>query len=177
MEEKYNILDNLKKSAKPEIPEGFFDNFHSKMSGLIEGETSDIQFQKSSKPEVPKDFFANFSADLMNKIETEETTTQIPERVWPMKLIGFVSAVAACALIFFMIQPDNEVEIAEVTVESEQVEEEQVESYLAFLDEDEIVDFLLENEDIEITDELTDDEEDEYYFLEEDIEELYLEDL
>lgn len=175
MEANYDILNQLKKTARPEVPENFFNSFHSKLTEKIE--SSGLDVKKNDLPEVPKDFFANFSSDLMNKIESEETDQQTPVRVWPMKLIGFVSAVAACALIFFMIQPEDETEFAQITTDSDQIEEEQVDSYLAFLDEAEIVDFLMENEDIEITDELTDDEEDEYYFLEEDLEELYLEDL
>lgn len=177
MEEKYNILDQLKRTAKPEVPEGFFERSPSKILGQIEGLSDDIQIQKRKQAEVPADFFENFSGNLMEKIKSEESAQSEPTRVWPMKLVGFVTAVAACALIFFIVQPSEEEEaLAETTTEYE-VEDENVDSYLAYLDEDEIVDFLLENEDIEIGDELTEEEEDEYYFLEEDLEELYFEGL
>lgn len=179
MEEKFNILDQLKKTAKPSVPEGYFENFYSKLE--LEGDFNEsaIGLNKKDKPEVPSDFFANFSADLMDKIKEQEDETAEPERVWPLKLVGFVTAVAACALIFFMLKPTNEGQTLAETVDNEvtETEEQHVDTYLAYLDEDEIVDFLLENDDIEIANEFTEAEEDEYYFLEEDIEELYREDL
>ena len=180
MEEKFNILDNLKKTAKPSVPAGYYENFYSKLDLADDMNESAIGLNKKVKPEVPSDFFANFSTNLMDKIKEEEEKTIEPARVWPLKLVGFVTAVAACALIFFMIQPEDQGQVlADTTLspDTELEEEEKMESYLAYLDEDEIVDFLIENEDIEITEEFTEAEEDEYYFLEEDLEELYFENL
>ena len=51
------------------------------------------------------------------------------------------------------------------------------EAYLAFLDEDELIDFLVENDDIELDTEDSEDEEDLYFLVDGEIEDFYLEDL
>ena len=106
-----------------------------------------------------------------------------------MKVVGFVSAVAACLLVMFYVMPNNE---SEETAEVEPVIETTAEplnlaetitddEYLAFLDGDDVVDFIIENEDIELDTEVDGiddlDEDDAFYYLDEDIDDLYYDEL
>ena len=64
MAKEKNILDELKKSGKPEIPKGFFENFSDElMAKISEQEAGLDQLKKSAKAEVPDNFFENFKKD------------------------------------------------------------------------------------------------------------------
>jgi hypothetical protein len=186
MEEKFDIFDSLKKIKKPAVPEGFFEKFSDNLSSNIE-DGSDIQgLNKSDKIAVPSGFFDNFSDQLMDKIneQEEQSLSKNKSGIFTLKRLGVVAAVAACVLLIFTVLPNNSDEelTVEVAIESTDDSEQVDEAYLAFLDEDEMIDFLIENDDIDLGDD--DDYEDDlysdddlYYLLGEDIEEYYLEEL
>ncbi|MCB9222647.1 MAG: hypothetical protein H6582_00610 [Crocinitomicaceae bacterium] len=172
MENNKDILDGLKKSQKPEVPHGYFENFSDElMAKIAEKESGLDQFNKVSKPTVPDQFFENFSAELMAKIDPVQ---EKPSRVIAIKIFGFVTAVAACLLVMFTLLP-NDVNTSEAAETNATVTEETIttDELMAFVDEDHIVDFIIENEDINLEMESTD--EDVYYIIEEDIEDYYFE--
>ena len=131
----------------------------------------------------------------MDKINEQETSKETPKtKIFSLRTFGIVAAVAACALLVFNLTPEDEVAqpLADNTDNTEVFEEtdESIdEAYLAFLDEDEMIEFLIENDDIELgqseDEEVSDSEIDEdlytdddlYYLLGEDIEDYYLEEL
>jgi hypothetical protein len=194
MEEKFDIFDSLKKTEKPTVPEGFFTSFSDKLSAKI-GDIANVDgINKSQKAEVPAGFFDNFSDQLMEKINEQETTTEAPKtKTFSLRTFGIVAAVAACALLVFNLTPKDEAPnvVVDNTVDTEVFEETEDESideaYLAFLDEDEMIEFLIENDDIELgeDEEVADTEineelytdDDLYYLLGEDIEDYYLDEL
>ena len=181
MEEKFNILDSLKKSAKPEVPANFFNEFSSNLMKQVSQEQ--LPFKKSDSPEVPAGFFDSFSDQLMDKIAEEEKASATPtppkqsrSKIFFLKITGAV-AVAACLLLLFNLinSEENAVETENVATYSE---EETEDAYLAYLDEQEIVDFLIDNDDIVLEeDELDVEDEDIFYFLDDDIEDYYYEEL
>ncbi len=194
MEEKFDIFDSLKKTEKPAVPEDFFTSFSDKLSAKI-GDNANVDgINKSQKAEVPAGFFDNFSDQLMEKINEQETTTETPKtKIFSLRTFGIVAAVAACALLVFNLTPKDEAPnvVVDNTVDTEVFEETEDESideaYLAFLDEDEMIEFLIENDDIELgeDEEVADTEineelytdDDLYYLLGEDIEDYYLDEL
>ena len=173
MEENKDILNNLKKTKTPEVPEGFFENFSDDLLSKISDSDNDInKIKKTDKVSVPDGFFENFSDNLMEKIND---STPNKGRIITLKVMGFVSAVAACLLVMFTVMPnDEEKETAETAVENVQ-EIMSDDELMAYMDEEEIIDFIIENEDIDLEDASTVEDEDVFYFLEEDIEEYYLE--
>lgn len=213
MEEKFDILDQLVKRPKPQVPEGYFEQFPSAIvSKLNESEVSDAIQKETTKPAVPEGFFENFSDELMAKIteqetgidrlkktakptvpagyfenfaasiETEEKVNKPSStRIFTLRTVGVVASIAACLLVMFSILPINEENVAEETnVETEEVNLAETvtdDEYYAFLDGNDVVDFILENEDIEIEEETSEEEEDVFYFLEEDIEDFYYDEL
>lgn len=191
MEHKYDILDSLVKSEKPEVPNGFFENFSASLDTHAIDESTSIGTTKKNKPEVPKDFFENFSSQLMDKIEAEELNHESSESltkhpIFSIRNISIVTSIAACLIIGIFIfnqedtiETDTNIVVAE-SESNESVLTESDEAYLAFLDEDELIDFLIENEDIslnETTDEEEDITEDLYFMVDGEIEDFYLEDL
>ncbi|MFT4600470.1 MAG: hypothetical protein ACI857_000644 [Arenicella sp.] len=196
MDKKFDIFDSLKKTGKPSVPEGFFASFSDNLSAKIEDESIVVGINKSDKAEVPLGFFDNFSDQLMDKIheqeniQTKDTAQPKKSSFFRLKTFGIVAAAAACILLAINLIPVDEEEsfTSENTAESDIIEEEEAfdEAYLAFLDEDEMIEFLIENEDIELGDEEgfeTDsdeyyyDEDELYYLLGADIEDYYLEEL
>ncbi|MBD3638774.1 MAG: hypothetical protein HUJ25_15580 [Crocinitomicaceae bacterium] len=201
MKEKKNILDHLKKRQKPDVPKDFFENFSDDLMAKIEEEESGLKnFQKTTKPDVPAEFFENFAQNITQKVSNSEETNK--PRVIRLKVIGFVTAVAACLLVFFLIKPDNTTPTADNTQDQNNTENAEPisdEVLMAFVDENDIVDFILEEEidlsenQVEVNlDENTEDknasggtnsdldeldQDDIYQYLEEDLDNIYLEDL
>jgi hypothetical protein len=182
MEDQFDILDSLKKRKKPELPLGFFDTTTSNIMDKIDSDIKTVSLNKNKSAIVPEGFFENFSANLMDQIKSDprlKAEVEKPKSVITLKILGFVSAVAACLLVFFMLDKSPESnKIAVVnTQEQESVDKLIEEDYLAYLDEADLIDFLIENEDITLSTELSDDEEAVYYLMSDDIEEIYLEEL
>lgn len=177
MENKKNILDELNKREKPSVPNGFFENFSDELMAKIAEQESGLgDLKKTAKPEVPAGFFEGFTPDIPKSGGAPTRST----RVYILRAAGFASAIAACLLVMFYLMPNdgNESDLSytsDTTISEDNVSDEEL---LAYVDGDDILDFIVNNEDIEIDDETTTQEdEDVFYYLEEDIEDLYLEGL
>ena len=174
IETESGILGQLKKAEKPTVPEGFFDTLLPDVT-TDEAAFSVADLKKSPLPSLPANYFEEFSDQLMETIHPEEKKKG---RIIPMRLISAVVAVAAVfTLIFTVVDFGNEPQEDSHSVAplAEVEEEEQYDDYLAYLDEAEIIDFIVESN-IEL--ENTTDEiqyEDYSEFSGEDLEEYYLE--
>ena len=73
MDDKKNILDELKKRQKPSVPEGFFESFSDGLMKRIEEDNVLDDVHSTTKPEVPEGFFDSFAANLMAKINEEKS--------------------------------------------------------------------------------------------------------
>lgn len=182
MKEQFDILDSLKKRRKPELPLDFFDTNISKIMHNIDSDLETVSVNKNKSATVPVGFFENFSANLMDQIKSEPrlmAEVEKPKSVIPLKILGFVSAVAACMLVFFILDKSPESnEVADIDMKEQvSVDEFIEEDYLAYLDEADLIDFLVENDDITLGSELSEEEEAVYYLMSDDIEEIYLEEL
>ena len=180
MEEKFNILDNLKKSEKPQLPTNYFEQFSEQLMDKLDVETIESNLSKANAPEVPDGFFDSFADELMDKIKAEETSETNPSkskgRIIALRVMGFAAAAACLLLIINLVKSNEEIESStETAVYSEEAVED---AYLAYLDEGEMINFLVENEDIELEeDELDTEDEDIFFFLNDDIEDFYYEEL
>lgn len=187
MEHKYDILDSLKKSSKPDVPNDFFENFPTSLKVNVADHSEPIGATKKLKPAVPEDFFENFSDQLMKKIQADdskEPENNVPAqtRFLSYRNISIGVSIAACIMLglFIFNQKETTLKIDNLSAETESTEvsiSESDEAYLAFLDEDELIDFLVENDDIELDTEDSEDEEDLYFLVDGEIEDFYLEDL
>ena len=172
MENKKDILNHLKKTSKPEVPQGFFENFSDDLMAKISEQQGGLnEFHKTAQPSIPEGFFENFTDSLMDKLDTPQPKKG---RVIVFKAFGFVSAVAASLLVMFTLFPNQEEAVTAESSNETVVEEIMSEDELvAYMDEDEIIEFIIDNEDIELDAETsTEDDEDVFYFLEEDIHNL-----
>lgn len=164
MSKEDNILDQLKKTERPSVPDGYFNKFASSLK-LDEDETSFIEaLPKSKKPELSADFFDNFAKDIVTKLDTPKKGKLISLK---QIVITVASVAAVVSAIFLMGNPSETDTIAEVEYNSEE--------YLAFidLDESDYIDFIIENniamdEDFEEVDEAIlselESELDDYYY-------------
>lgn len=176
MSEEDNILNKLLKAKKPDVPKGFFENFSDDLSAKIsEDEAGLHKFKKSSKPEVPSGFFDAFEQKMVTNTSNQPASKSTIIR---LKVIGFASAIAASLLIMFYFLPvDEQTQTSDIEPinAAKTISEEDL---LAFVDGDDILDFVLENEDINIESDIqSDEDEDIFYFLEDNIEDLYFEEL
>ncbi len=216
MENKKDILNGLKKSQRPTVPDGFYDQFWSDLMERIQNESGILgQLKKTEKPGVPQDFFANLTSSIVaeeptfvvDELQKREKPTlpanyfdQNTERIMAavkaegkdqkkggkvinMRLVTIISAVAAAILIIFTVinfsGPTKENGMANDTTPKDSIPQEVIsteddyDDYLAYLDEDEIIDYIIEN-DIEIEDSTEIVEYEDYLdFSEEDIEDYY----
>lgn len=164
MEENKNILDDLKKRQKPEVPKGFFDNFYDElMAKIAEEESGLVDFQKTTKPDVPAEFFSNFAQDITSQTGKEEPVKPAKQasRIINLKIVGVITAAAACLLVmFFLVPPKDTDNVAQTNVQEpiEEVVNISDEDLLAYVDEDDIIDYILE-EDIQVMESDTKEEE------------------
>ena len=176
MSENKNILDQLKKRKKPEVPEGFFTRFSENIIHLTNEENSFIEdLATSQKPDVPDGFFDSFPDKMLKKVKEEkpERGRIIPLGVWAT----LTSAAAVLAVVLWINQGNNDTnELSENTATEEySLQDEDYDAYLTYVDEGEIIDFMIEN-DVSIEDDGTTSYEDDVYdYLGDDLEELYLE--
>lgn len=164
-------LGLLKKSERPSVPDGYFENTLTFLEEENDSSTLD-ELTKRSSPEVPQGFFANFPSNLMAEIDKSEKPTK--SRIIPLWLsVGFSSA-AAAILIFISITQFNSNEHSVAIIEDKVFEDETYDTYLSYLDEDEIIDYIVES-DIDLG--LSDEDEFDMYedYSTEEIEEFYLE--
>ncbi|MGV6861586.1 MAG: hypothetical protein ACWA41_07425 [Putridiphycobacter sp.] len=143
MKQENQILNQLKKTPKPEVPIDFFDSFSEDILSKIDDKKLDF-LSKSEKPKVPDNFFETFPQKLKGEIEKPKKGKVITLR----NTLFFTSIAASIALLvnLFVSNPiqinesssDEIVEIETVSVEGDDL-------YLAYLNEHEIVDYIIEN--------------------------------
>lgn len=199
MEERYDILNHLKLSAKPAVPENFFSTFEEKLMAEIAKSPFTLdQLRKNHQPSLPEGYFDKFEPEIEHKkfeISDLKKTTQpnLPisyfntnedQLVNATKIKKFrkltwwslAGSAAAAIIIFFSVFKDR---TASETVTnnsiSAAVSEENInETLLTFLDEEDLIEFIIHN-DVAIEDTATIDENEFSDFSTEDIEEYYLE--
>lgn len=169
-----NELDHLtlSKNKAPEVPADFFKNFQANLQAEIESESafSDLKLKKTNKPIVPANFESDFREALMKKIHQKNSNG----RILKITFWSTTAAVAAGLTLLFTLNLDSTEPQPEVLTEtnSESTDEESLDTYVAYLDEDELVDFIIEN-DIDMGQSET--ESDEVYdYVSGDIEDIYL---
>ena len=204
MEEKKNILNDLHKHQKPEVPQGFFENFSDELMAKIAEQESGLNaFQKTTKPDVPAEFFETFAKNITTPSEDgQQTGEQQPteqvkrSRVISLRVVGIISAAAACLLVMFLLKPeDTNVEVASTETEMSSESEISDEELLAYVDENDIIDYILDEEieieetsatestnessiETESTEQLEDlNDEDILYYFEGDLDDINIEDL
>lgn len=177
IESESGILSQLKKSKKPEVPEGFFDSI---MAGIDEQTTKESvsetgvleELKLTSKPVLPTGYFEDFENRLMDKIENEGKRG----RVIPMRIITTVISIAAVFAIIFTVVDfnDNPNDSEAMAGIENELKEEAYDDYIAYMDEDELIDYIIEN-DIETEDTTNTVDYDEYSdFSEDELLDYYL---
>jgi hypothetical protein len=182
IEQESGVLGQLKKAEKPAIPEDFFSNLTASFSPEDSPFTLE-NLQKSKKPTLPVGYFDESADRIMEAVKATNNEDKKGGRIINMRMVRLISLVAATiAIVFTVIHfssdpndgfivedvPENNIPEIELTVEDN------YDDYLVYLDEDEIIDYIIEN-DIEIEDTVdVIDFEDYSDFSEEDIEEYYL---
>lgn len=196
-EEKENI--GFIKTKKPLIPEGFFNKFHQDLMDEIEADMALSFLKKNKKPSLPRDYFSTSKIDLdlakeipfkkherpevpNNFFETFEATiaTTISEKNEPKKnnifrlTLWSIGSAAAAAIIlgFIFFNGQNTTESNFVDNVKDTVLEENIDSYMAYLDESTIIDYYIDN-DIELNNEI-ENEDAIIDIVSDDIEEWYL---
>jgi len=176
-----DILNHLKKHKKPNVPEGFFDNFADELMSKIENEKSILDsINKAEKPKVPEHFFDNF-ADSLPIDDKKET------KIISLKTVVIITAIAASFLLLFILNTNSQnpnvanKEQPKTLIDSIQTIEtttiNQDDEYLAYLTEDDLIDFIVDNQ-IEVDEnvfDLVDDEDDLFDEVESEIEDYYYE--
>ena len=173
IEDESSVLGQLRKSEKPEVPENFFESILSSLD-VDNDEFSIETLKKNKKPALPINYFSDSENQILEIIKGKKQDSNKRGRIIPLRLIATIGSIAAAIAIIFTIinfSEDTNSDIAVVEVESS---EDTYDAYLAYLDEDEIVDFIIEN-DIEIEDSTNTVQYEDYSdFSEEDIEDFYL---
>jgi hypothetical protein len=139
MKEDKDILNNLKRTETPSVPNGFFDSFSDQLMTKIEGSTFLENLPKENKPEVPDGFFESFSDNLIKAIKPVKKTKIISLR----NILAVASVAAVLTFVVFTTNQNQQVIIVETVVE--ELADEDYDMYLAYLDESTIVDFIVEN--------------------------------
>lgn len=196
-EEKENI--GFIKTKKPSIPEGFFNKFHQDLMDEIKADMALSFLKKNKKPSLPKDYFntSKIELDLDNEIpfkkhkrpavpnnffETFEANiaTSINEKKEPKKnnifrlTLWSIGSAAAAAIIlgFILFNGEHTTESNFADNGKDTLSEENIDSYMAYLDESTIIDYYIDN-DIELNNEI-ENEDAIIDIVSDDIEEWYL---
>lgn len=155
MKKEKEILNNLKRTERPSVPEGFFGSFSDKLMTKIDNDSFLETLPKHNKPKVPKDFFESFSDKLIKEIESKNKVVK-KTKIISMRLMFAAASVAAIFAFFVLTTKQNTQPILVETVNEELLDED-FDDYLAYLDESTIIDFIIEN-DLNIEEELDIDE-------------------
>jgi hypothetical protein len=169
-----NELDqlDLAKNKMPEVPADFFKNFHTNLQAEIESEAlfSDLKLKKTKKPTLPANFESDFRESLMKKIHQKKSRGRI------LKITFWSTAAAVAAgltlLLTLNTEPTNNQPDGLTEINSEFTDEESLDTYVAYLDEDELVDYIIEN-DIDMG-QAESESDDVYDYVSGDIEDIYL---
>ncbi|MBI3135130.1 MAG: hypothetical protein HYZ14_10700 [Bacteroidetes bacterium] len=160
----------FEKTAKPEVPADFFKTFHANLKAEIETENvlADLNLVKRQKPEVPANFFADFKVELMSRIKPGPSRG----RILKISFWSTAAAVAATLTLLFTLnteEPASEIPVAETNTLS--VDDESLDACVAYLDEESLVDYIIEN-DINVGENEAEDEI--YDYVDSEIEDAYL---
>lgn len=162
---------SFSKTKNPDVPVDFFKNFHATLADEIEssGAFSDLNINKNKLPAVPSDFESEFRKNLMEKIRTKKSRG----RILKISFWSTATAVAAGLTLLFTLNTEPAPETPILTEENVTVaDEESLDTYVAYLDEESLVDYIIEN-DIDMG-ETEEDNEDVYDYVSSDIEDIYL---
>lgn len=150
IEQDSGFLGQLTKSKKPALPNGFFDQLINDMP-IAKSDFNLDKLTKRDLPTVPVGYFDQFYEQLAETLQKEVRATTKKGRIIPLRIIAAVGAVAATiALVISVVNySSNTGETAGNQVAETVIDEEVYDAYLTYLDEDEIIDYIVEN-DIEI---------------------------
>ncbi|MFD1550621.1 hypothetical protein DNU06_14810 [Putridiphycobacter roseus] len=139
MEPKKEILNQLKKAAKPKLPENFFEQFNEDLMGNIESENklfSLSDLQKNEKPTVPTAFFETFAESISAEVKPKSKIKH---------LFAYISLAAAVIIILFslplMTNNNSSEQLAETYTAQEEV-------LLSYVSENDLIDFYTEPSEI-----------------------------
>lgn len=165
----------FKPVIKPQVPEGFFSGFYANLKSEIESESAFREFNlvKTSKPEVPLNFFEQFPV----KVKEKTSLTPIKKHAGVIRMTYWTAGIAIAAsltLLFrtYFLQPvSTPVQPTEVS-ETTNWNEDHVDLYASYLDEESVIDYMIEHE---IDTKTAVDDDAVYDAVEDDLEEIYLE--
>lgn len=175
MEENKDILNQWKRSEKPEVPDGFFDSFANQLNDDLTDHSFIDGFKSQQQAQVPNDFFDSFPTQMCQMVD-EGTHAEKSTKIIRMRWVAAVTTVAA-AVLFFIFNPfqsttENSTNLASnnnlnITVTDTTSTEDtfDYDTYLAYLDELTLVDYMLEN-DLKLDDETDDIAIDDAVFME-----------
>jgi hypothetical protein len=170
--EESGFLGQLKKSKKPELPAGYFDTLPLSFESEPTSFSLD-NLEKTDLPKLPPNYFEDFESKIMAAVDQDKKGSVKRTRIIPMRVLAVITSVAAAILLIvsiidFTTDPELVIPVAET-------EEDVYDTYLTYLDESDIIDYIIDN-DIDLED-TTDQIQDEDYFdySEADIEDYYLE--
>lgn len=169
-----NESDQLvfEKSKTPEVPVNFFRDFHANLQAEIESEAAflDLKLKKANKPAVPANYENEFKESLLKKIHPKNSRG----RILKITFWSTAAAVAAGLTLLFTLNTEPTINQTETLTEtnSELTDEESLDTYVAYLDEEELVDYIIEN-DIDMG-QAESESDDVYDYVSGDIEDIYL---
>jgi hypothetical protein len=199
MEERNDILNHLKLSAKPAVPENFFSTFEEKLMVEIAGSPFTLdQLRKNDQPSLPEGYFDKFEpaieyknfeiSDLQkatrpdlplsyfNTNEDQLVNTTKFKKFRKLTWWSLAGSAAAAIIIFFSVinHQTSSVTSTNNSVSAAVSEESLNETLLTLLDEEDLIEFIIHN-DVAVEDSSTIDENEFSDYSTEDIEEYYLE--
>lgn len=184
MAKEKDILSQLTKSEKPEVSKEYFKKFEEKIMAEIgkvdvTSESNNLldNLPRSPRAEVPEEFFRDFPEKM---VDIATNSDKNGGRIIAMRFLASIAGAAAVILFCFWIfnKTENDTtELAETEAETTEYNytDEDYDAYLSYVDEGEIIDFIVENE-ISIEDKETVSENDQILdYVGDDIEDLYYE--
>jgi hypothetical protein len=160
---------DFNQDRKTAVPEGFFQNFQNDLMDEIESLSAlkSLGVKKRKSPEVPDGFFNGFAESISHKINERPKKGNILK----ITFWSTAAAVAAGLVLLFTLNTNEPETIISSEVNEDLNAEEEFETYAAYVDEESIIDYIVEN-DVDLGEEQTDD--DTYDYVNSDIEDIYL---
>jgi hypothetical protein len=142
MEQENNILKHLRKGALPSVPENFFDDFSESLLTLIDLQNeSDNILDNLKIKQFKNDFKSNENIDYKGFIDFDDEADVVKLKPRKTKqILLWTVAIAACFVLFFTLpfNQNNQTDLTDDLVNEEML--------LAYLDEEDLVDYIIENE-------------------------------
>lgn len=169
------ILSQLKKSSRPPLPEDYFSNL------IVSTENEDFasidSLSKTAKPTVPSGYFDTLPFTITSKIEAENQLKQQSTRIIRLKWVAAVASAAAIVLICLNLINFNSNQSTmlnkEQLVDLEQTNLNEADYLLSYIDEFEMVEYILDENSTTNTPDV-DDIVEFYDYSEEELTEMYL---